>query len=192
MPKKLAVMSADSQWRTFDVGMYPHSLAVDRRGKVWFNGHFTHSPELLGNRIFAFDGATGKFVVFPLPLPHCGPRRLDVDAGGIVWIPSYAANGVLRFDPRARTFTEIPLPLRDAIPYIIRVDHASGALWIGTAAADALLRYDPATGRFESYRLPSRGAVIRHLAIDARRGAVWAAYGASPGIPARIARVQRR
>jgi virginiamycin B lyase len=239
MPKKLAVMSADSQWRTFDVGMYPHSLAVDRRGKVWFNGHFTHSPELignvdagtgkvatfevpahpglgqgpggpipyeirvgpdgkiwgselLGNRIFAFDGATGKFVVFPLPLPHSGPRRLDVDAGGIVWIPSYAANGVLRFDPRARTFTEIPLPLRDAIPYIIRVDHASGALWIGTAAADALLRYDPATGRFESYRLPSRGAVIRHLAIDARRGAVWAAYGASPGIPARIARVQRR
>ena len=159
MPKKLAVMSGDSQWRTFDVGMYPHSLAVDRRGKVWFNGHFTHSPELLGNRIFAFDGVTGKFEVFPLPLPHSGPRRLDVDAGGIVWIPSYAANGVLRFDPRARTFTEIPLPLRDAIPYIIRVDYASGALWIGTAAADALLRYDPATGRFESYRLPSRGAV---------------------------------
>jgi virginiamycin B lyase len=239
MPKRLAVMRADSQWRSFDVGMYPHSLAIDQAGKVWFNGHFTHSPELigsvdgnqgkvttyevpahptlgrgpggpipyeirvgpdgviwgselLGNRIFAYDPGQRRFDVFPLPLPHSGPRRLDVDSHGIVWIPAYGANLLLRFDPRSRTFSEIPLPVPDAVPYIIRADRRSGVLWIGTAAADALLRYDPATGQFESYRLPSRGAVIRHLAIDSRTGAVWAAYGASPGIPARIARVQRR
>jgi streptogramin lyase len=237
-PKKLATMTSDSQWRSFDVGVYPHSLALDRAGKVWFNGHFTHSPELignvdaasgkvethhvpthptlgagpggpipyeirvgpdgrvwgselLGNRIFAFTPATRKFEVFSLPLPHSGPRRLDVDAKGIVWIPAYAANLLIRFDPKIRKFTQIPLPSQDAVPYIIRVDPRSGALWIGTGAADALLRYDPAGGKFESYRLPSRGAMIRHLAIDPRRGTVWAAYGASPGIPARIARVQR-
>jgi virginiamycin B lyase len=238
-PKKLATMTADSQWRTFDVGMYPHSLALDRVGRVWFNGHFTHSPELigsvdaasgkvethevpahptlgkgpggpipyelrvgpdgrvwgselLGNRIFVFTPATRRFEVFPLPLPHSGPRRLDVDAKGIVWIPAYAANLLLRFDPETRKFSEIPLPIPDAVPYIIRVDPRSGALWIGTGAADALLRYDPASGKFESYPMPSRGAMIRHLAIDPRRGTVWAAYGASPGIPARIARVQPR
>jgi virginiamycin B lyase len=236
-PKKLAMLTSDSQWRSFDVGMYPHSLALGRAGKVWFNGHFTHSPELigsvdvaggkvethqvpphptlgmgpggpipyeirvgpdgrvwgselLGNRIFAFTPATGKFEVFPLPSPQSGPRRLDVDANGIVWIPAYAANLLLRFDPKTRKFTEISLPIRDAVPYISRVDPSSGALWIGTGAADALLRYDPANGKFESYRLPSRGAMIRHLAIDSRRGTVWVAYGASPGIPARIARVQ--
>ena len=238
-PRKLAVMSADSQWRTFDVGMYAHSLALGEAGRVWFNGHFTHSPELigsvdaadgeietyevpnhprlgagpggpmpyevrvgpngrvwgselLGNRIFVYTPSTRQFEVFPLPLPHSGPRRLDIDVRGIVWIPAYSANLILRFDPSSRKFTEIPLPSPDALPYIIRVDRSSGVLWIGTGAADALLRYDPSSRQFESYRLPSRGAIIRHLAIDSRRGVVWAAYGASPGIPARIARVRPR
>jgi virginiamycin B lyase len=238
-PKKLAMMTRDSQWRSFDVGVYPHSLAIDRAGKVWFNGHFTRAPELIGsvtavtgkvvthevpahptlaagpggpipyeirvgpdgrvwgseligNRLFAFTPSSGRFEVFPLPLPHSGPRRFDVDAQGIVWIPAYAANRLLRFDPATRKFSEIPLPSRDAVPYIIRADPRSGALWIGTAAADALLRYDPAKGRFETYPLPSRGALIRHLAVDPGSDAVWVAYGASPGIPARVARVQRR
>jgi virginiamycin B lyase len=115
-----------------------------------------------------------------------------VDSKGIVWIPAYAANRLVRFDPASRTFTEIPLPVRDAVPYIVRSDPVSGALWIGTGAADALFRYDPASGRFETYPLPSKGALVRHLVIDSRSDAVWVAYGASPGIPARIARVQRR
>ena len=109
-----------------------------------------------------------------------------------MWIPAYAANRLLRFDPATRKFSEIPLPSRDAVPYIIRTDPRSGALWIGTAAADVLLRYDPAKGQFEAYPLPSRGALIRHLAVDPRSDAVWVAYGASPGIPARVARVQRQ
>jgi virginiamycin B lyase len=230
-------MTPDSQWRAFNVGMYPHSLALDKAGKVWFNGHFTRAPELIGsvdaatgevvtyevpahptlaqgpggpipyeirvgpdgrvwgseligNRIFAFTPATRKFETFRLPRPHSGPRRFDIDARGVVWIPAYAANLLLRFEPGIRKFTEIPLPIRDAVPYIIRVDSRTGALWIGTAAADVLLRYDPADGRFETFPLPTRGAMIRHLAIDSRSGAVWAAYGASPGIPARIARLQ--
>jgi streptogramin lyase len=237
-PHKLATLEPDSQWRSFDVGMYPHSLAIGS-GKVWFNGHFTHAPELIGsvdqasgrvttyqvpshprlargpggpipyeirvgpdgrtwgselqgNRLFAFTPATERFEMFTLPTSHSGPRRFDVDPNGVVWIPAYAANLLVRFDPAARRFTQIRLPIRDAIPYVVRAEPSTGALWIGTAAADVLLRYDPARGRFETYSLPSRGALIRHLAIDSRTGAVWAAYGAVPGIAARIARVQRR
>jgi virginiamycin B lyase len=237
-PHKLATMGVDSQWRTFDVGMYPHSLAIGA-GKVWFNGHFTHAPELIGsvdvatgkvvthevpphpvlhagpggpipyeirtgpdgriwgselqgNRIFGFTPSSGKFEAFQLPTRHSGPRRFDVDAKGIVWIPAYAANLLVQFDPATRRFREIQLPVRDAVPYIVRAEPGSGALWIGTAAADALLRYDPVSARFDIYPLPSRGALIRHLAMDPRSGAVWAAYGAVPGIPARIARVVRR
>ncbi len=238
-PNRLAVMTGDTGWRSFAVGMYPHSLAVAADGKVWFNGHFTHSPELIGsvdpdngevvtyevpphpklgagpggpipyeirvgpdgrvwgselqgNRMFAFDPSSKRFEVFPLPRSSSGPRRFDVDRKGIVWIPAYAANLLMRFDPATRRFQEIRLPVPDAVPYIVRVDASTGALWIGTAAADALLRYDPISGRFEVYYLPSRGALIRHLAIDSGRGAVWAAYGAVPGIPARIARVVPR
>ena len=238
-PNRLAMMSADTGWRSFAVGMYPHSLAVSASGKVWFNGHFTHSPELIGsvepengevvtyevpphpklgagpggpipyeirvapdgriwgselqgNRIFAFDPSTKQFEVFPLPRPKSGPRRFDVDRNGIVWIPAYAANLLIRFEPKTRRFQEIRLPIDDAIPYIVRADPSSGVLWIGTAAADVLLRYDTASGQFAVYHLPSRGALIRHLAIDTKSGAIWIAYGAVPGIPARIARVLRR
>jgi streptogramin lyase len=239
MPKKLAVLAGDSAWRTFDVGVYPHSLAIGRDRKVWFNGHFTHAPELIGsvdpasggldraevpahpalskgpggpipyelrvgpdgrvwgseligNRLFAYSPETEKFETFDLPTPHSGPRRFDIDARGIVWIPAYAANRLVRLDPRTRSFDEIPIPVRDAVPYVVRADPATGGLWIGTSAADALLHYDPVNGRFETYPLPARGALVRHLAVDHRSGAVWVAYGASPGIPARVARLERR
>jgi virginiamycin B lyase len=235
-PGKLAVVGADSQWRSFDVGVYAHSLGIGREGRIWFNGHFTRAPELLGsvdaatgkvttyevpphptlaagpggpipyelrvgpdgrvwmselqgNRLVAFAPGTGKFQTFTLPTPHSGPRRFDVDARGIVWIPAYSANRLVRLDPATGKFTEIELPVPDAVPYVVRADPRDGTLWIGTSAADALLRYRPASGKFDVYPLPSRGALVRHLAIDPRSGAVWLAYGASPGIPARIARL---
>jgi streptogramin lyase len=52
--------------------------------------------------------------------------------------------------------------------------------------------FDPETERFSVYPLPSRGALVRHIAVDPRNGDVWAAYGASPGIPAEIARIRPR
>ncbi len=236
MPGKLATVGADSQWRSFDVGIYAHSLGVGRDGKVWYNGHFTHDPEILGsvdpktgkvtthevpphptlaagpggpipyelrvgpdgrvrmselhgNRLAVLTPGTGKFQTFTLPTPHSGPRRFDLDAKGIVWIPAYSANRLVRLDPATGKFTEIDLPVPDAVPYVVRADPRDGSLWIGTAAADALLRYYPATEKFDVYPLPSRGALVRHLDVDPKSGAVWLAYGASPGIPARIARV---
>jgi len=235
-PKRLAMVAADSRWRSWDVGMYPHSLAIAPDGKVWFNGHFTRDPELIGsvdaasdkvvtypvpphptmakgpggpipyeiraasdgriwlgelqgNRLVSLDPATGRFRTYDMPTLYSGPRRFDVDAKGTLWIPAYSANLLVRLDPATGKFTEIPLPLKDALPYVARVDPRDGAVWLGTAAADVLLRYRPAAGRFDSFALPSRGALVRHLALDPKSGAVWLAYGASPGIPARIARV---
>lgn len=235
-PMRLAMAASDTGWRSWDVGMYPHSLAVAPDGKVWFNGHFTREPELIGyvdpardtvatfavpphptlakppggpipyeiraapdgtiwlgelqgNRLVAYAPDSGKFRTFTMPTPHSGPRRFDVDPTGILWIPAYATNQLVRLDPASGRFTEIPLPVKDAVPYVTRVDPLDGSIWIGTSAADALLRYDPRTRKFDTYPLPSRGALVRHLAVDPESGAVWLAYGASPGIPARIARV---
>jgi streptogramin lyase len=238
-PKKIAMVVADTQWRSWDVGMYPHSLAMAPDGKAWFNGHFTRDPELIGfvdsradtvttypvpphptlakgpggpipyeiraapdgriwlgelqgNRLLAFTPRTGKFQTFTMPTPHSGPRRFDVDAKGILWIPAYSANLLVRLDPATGRFTEIPLPVKDAVPYVVRVDQRDGGIWLGTAAADVLLRYDPGSSRFDTFPLPSQGALVRHMAVDPRNGAVWLAYGASPGIPARIARMMPR
>ncbi len=235
-PKRLAMMVGDTAWRSWDVGMYSHSLAVAADGKVWFNGHFTRQPELIGyvdaardtvvtydvpphptmakgpggpipyeiraapdgriwlgelqgNRLVSFEPKTGKFRTFTMPTSHSGPRRFDVDAKGVLWIPAYSANLLARLDPQTGKFDEIPLPVKDAVPYVVRVDPRDGGIWIGTAAADVLLRYDPRSKRFDTIPLPSRGALVRHMAVDPKSGAVWLAYGASPGIPARVARV---
>ncbi len=109
---------------------------------------------------------------------------------GILWIPAYAANLLVRFDPATRQFTEYPVPLSDALPSVVRVDPGNGTVWVGTGAADALLAFEPATQRWTQYPLPSHGALVRHLAIDPRTHDVWIAYAASPSrIPARIARL---
>ena len=166
-------------------GPIPYELRVAPDGRVWLS-------ELAGNRLIAFDPATAGFETFEMPVPHSGPRRFDIDAAGIVWIPAYAANALVRLDPEDGRFETIPMPAADAVPYVVRVDHRRGALWIGTSANDVLYRYEPVARRFTAVPLPSRGALVRHLAIDPRSGDVWVAYGASPGIPARVARVQVR
>jgi streptogramin lyase len=220
-------------WSSWPIGMYPHSIGL-LDGVAWFNGHFTHLPELighvdssgtvrvdtvpphpdlapvpyelrvgpdgriwmselLGNRILSYTPGPRRFEEFILPAPFSGPRRFDVDAAGILWIPAYAAGSLVRLDPNTGRFDEYPLPERNALPYVVRVDGANGRIWIGTGADDAVWRFDQQRRRFTRYALPSRGALVRHMAIDPRTHDVWLAYGASPGrISARIARLRAR
>lgn len=223
----------EGAWRHWPIGVYGHSVRVDRAGRVWFNGHFTASPpmlgyldpatgtvhrfevpldpapdaqnpipyglrvapdgavymtELAGNRLVRVDPSSGDMRVWKLPTSHSGPRRLDVAIDGTVWVPQYAANRLARFDPASETFTEFPLPVADALPYIARVDR-DGRVAVGTAAADAVLRFDPASETWEVFPLPTRGVLIRHMDFDRATGDLWVAYAASPGIPAKIARI---
>lgn len=167
-------------------GPIPYELRLGPDGTVWYS-------ELQGNRILGYTPSSGEWRAFDMPTTVSGPRRFDVDARGVLWIPGYSANTLVRLDPAApaaRRFRVYPLPLRDAVPYVARVDPASGRVWIGTSAADAVFVFDPATERFTAVELPSRGAMVRHMAIDPKTRDVWLAYGASPGIPARVARVR--
>ncbi len=167
-------------------GPIPYEIRVAPDGVVW-------TSELSGNRLVAHDPRTRRTWAVPMPEPHSGPRRFDVDAQGVLWIPAYAANALVRYDPQSERFTRVPLPIPDAVPYVARVDRASGDVWLGTSAADAILRYAPRTGRFTVYPLPTRGALVRHLAVDPRtrdgRRDLWIAYGAAPGPAARVARL---
>jgi streptogramin lyase len=49
--------------------------------------------------------------------------------------------------------------------------------------------FDPDTAAWRTLHLPTRGALVRHMDVDRRTGDVWLAYGASPGIPPKIARI---
>lgn len=159
----------------------PYGLRVAPDGAVY-------GTELHGNRLVRLDPATGAIRAWMLPTSHSGPRRPDVAPDGVVWIPLYSANALARFDPATESFTEYQLPVADALPYIVQVDRR-GKIVVGTAAADAVLRFDPATSEWETFPLPTRGVLIRHMDLDPRTGDLWVAYAASPGIPAKIARV---
>lgn len=163
----------------------PYELRAASDGRIWLS-------LLHGNAVMAFDPASGTFDSFTLPDADAGPCRFDLDALGDLWIPGYTSSTLYHLDPRTRRFTRHPLPVPDALPYVVRVDPKSGDLWIGTAAADALFRFAPRSGSFATYPVPTRGATMRHLAIDPKNGDVWIAYGASPAIhPTRIARLRR-
>jgi virginiamycin B lyase len=165
-------------------GPIPYELRTAPDGRVWMS-------ELQGNRMVVLDPRNGRSEAVTLPTPSSGPRRFDIDKNGILWIPTYGAGTLIRFDPATKRFDEFPLPVKDAAPYVVRVDSTSGIAWIGTGAADAVFAFDPATRRFTTYGLPTNGALVRHLAIDSRRGDVWLAYGESPGKnAARIARLR--
>lgn len=164
-------------------GPIPYEIRTAPDGTIW-------TSELQGNRLIHLDPRTGRAEAVAMPTPVSGPRRFDIDANGVLWIPAYAAGLLVRYDPANGEFQEIPLPVKDALPYVARVDHTTGTVWIGTGAADALFGYHPAGGSFDVIPLPTRGALVRHLAIDPASHDVWLAYGESPGkAAARIARV---
>jgi streptogramin lyase len=168
------------------VSPIPYELRTGPDGRIWMS-------ELHGGRVLAFDPRTRATQVFEMPVPHGGPRRLDVSRDGRVWIPLYAAGEMVELEPTSGRMTRHQVPDRDALPYVVRVDDARNVVWLGTGASDAIYRFDRATRSWETITLPSRGALVRHLDIDARTGDLWVAYGASPGtIPARVARVRAR
>ncbi len=169
-------------------GPIPYELRVARDGTVW-------TSELRGNRLIGFDPATRAQQVIDLPRPLMGPRRFDIDDSGVLWVPAYSGNALLRIDPKrtdAGRIEEYPLPVSNVLPYVARMAPGDSAVWIGTGAGGGLFRFDVRTRRFTLYPLPSPGALVRHLTVHPHTGDVWLAYGASPGIAARIARVTVR
>ncbi len=161
----------------------PYGLRVGPDGKVW-------GTELRGNRLIRVNPETGRVDTWQMPVPFSGPRSIDVGMDGAVWIPEYAGGRLVRFDPADETFTAYDLPMKDALPYVVRVDQARGVVWIGTGAGDAVLAFQPMLNLFTVFPLPTRGALIRHLDVVEEKGEVWASYSASPGVPAKILRIR--
>jgi virginiamycin B lyase len=184
-PRALARRDADSgEWTSWTVGTYPHSLGVARDGRVWFNGHFSRNPEVLG----WLDAATGEVTRLDVPAhPQAGegagpiPYELRVAPDGRIWGSELVGDRVFAYQPANGQFQVWPMPGPVSGPR--RLDVApDGSVWIPEYAAGYLTRLDPANGRFERFAVPVADAAPYIARVDARTGRVWLGTGAADAI----------
>ena len=180
-PRQIARRDARSgQWTTTDIGMYPHSIGLDRAGRAWFNGHFTVAPEQIG----AVE-PSGQVRTFEVPAhPAMGapggpiPYELRVAADGTIWMSELQGNRMVSYQPSSGRFQTFTLPTSFSGPRRFDLD-ARGIVWIPAYGAGMLVRLDPATGRFTEFPLPVRDAAPYVVRVDPRNGRVWIGTGAA-------------
>lgn len=186
----------------FDKGLYPHTIRVDSRDRVWFT-------LALSNHIGMLDRSTGAFTILDLParnwrealtlrfvsqlfwlaergLPlnrfpidpqNSGvplPYGIDVSpVDDTVWFTRLHANDIGRIDPDTLEVELIPFP--HVGPRRLRVD-AEGKVWITAFGDSALVRFDPELRKFTRFDMPTRplGSDTPYaLNVDRARGIVW-------------------
>jgi streptogramin lyase len=151
----------------------PYGIDVAPDGGVWFS-------QLNEHRIGRVDPESYAVELIETPFP--APRRLRFDAQGRLWIPSFSASLVARFDPKTRSFESWELPTRprgSEVPYALNVDRRSDTVWICGTESDSLIRFDPGAQRFTAYPLPTRVTYMREVDFDAA-GRVWTSNSNAP------------
>jgi virginiamycin B lyase len=174
---------ADGSWRTWDIGMYPHSIGRGDDGRIWFNGHFTRDPTLLAS----LDPATGAVDTVPMPDDpewRAGtpiPYELRMGPDGSVWTTELAGNRVLRYSPGDGSFRTWRMPAEHSGPR--RLDVApDGTVWIPEYSGGKLARLDPSSGEIVEFDLPTRDALPYVARVDRRRGVVWVAEAGADAV----------
>ena len=164
-------------WSTWDIGMYPHSVALARDG-AWFNGHFTVAPEQIGV-VRPEGGSSSHVTTFNVPEhPTLGapggpiPYELRTGPDGRIWMSELQGNRIIGYAPGTGRFDVFTLPTSWSGPRRFDVDR-QGILWIPAYSANLLVRLDPATGQFTEYPIPIADAVPYVARVDQRSGLVW-------------------
>lgn len=183
-PQRIARYEPDEErWESWEIGMYPHSIGRTADGRLWFNGHFTVRPELLGS----LDPTTGRVTTYEVPTPAMPdggstiPYELRIGPDGTVWMSQLRGNRIVRFDPSTETFRTWELPTPYSGPRRFDLD-SSGAVWIPEYAANRLARFDPATETFDEFELPIPDALPYVVRVDGRRDRVWIGTAAADAL----------
>ena len=109
-----------------------------------------------------------------LPDSASRPRRLAVDADGVVWYTDYPRGKIGRYDPGDGSFDELDTPTPDGQPYGIAIG-PDGRLWYDEASSGLMVALDPGTREQETVRIPTPNAIVRHMVTDSARGRIWLA-----------------
>lgn len=174
-PGKLArYRVAGGDWDTWDIGMYGHSVRLDEAGRVWFNGHFTRHPTIIGWLDSASDVvSTAEIPNEPPPeADHPMPYGLRVGLDGRVWGTELRGGRLFSYDPDTGATNVHPMPEAHSGPRRPTVG-ADGRVWIPEFAGNRLTCFDPATGEFRSFEFPLSSVLPYVAEVDRRTGLVW-------------------
>ena len=144
-----------------------HGMARDANGIFWFD--VNPGRRSLGR----LDPRSERIDVFTTPTsmsPLGGAVTVDVDGKGKVW--ASAADGVLRFDPDAATFTEFKSavyksPRGTGMTYGAAGDR-DGNGWWAQMALDTIGKGDMASGKTVEVKLPAVQAELDRITPEAR------------------------
>jgi virginiamycin B lyase len=173
------------EWKTFPIGMYPHSIAITPDGnRAWFNGHFTKKPIQLGR----LDAATGDVQRFEAPdhplLSDAGgpvPYEQRLAPDGTVWMSELIGNRLVALEPATGKFSTFDMPKPNSGPRRFDIDR-DGVLWIPAYSGNALVRFDPRSRQFTEYALPVEDAVPYIARVHPRTGDIWIGTAAADAI----------
>ncbi|MFW6088739.1 MAG: hypothetical protein ACODAB_03230 [Gemmatimonadota bacterium] len=171
---------ADEAWDTWDIGMYGHSLRLDDAGRVWFNGHFTRHPTIIG----WLDVASEEVTTVEIPnepapaADHPMPYGLRVGVDGRIWGTELRGGRLFSYDPASGRTTVHPMPDPHGGPRRPAVG-ADGRVWIPEFAGNRLTRFDPTTAEFRSFDFPISSVLPYVAEVDRRTGLVWVGTAAA-------------
>ena len=122
-------------WTRWDIGMYPHSVALTRDGHAWFNGHFTVAPEQIGV-VRPGGSSAGEVSTVEVPAhPSLGapggpiPYELRTGPDGRIWMGELQGNRIIGYSPASGRFDVFTLPTTWSGPRRFDLDR-QGVLWI--------------------------------------------------------------
>jgi virginiamycin B lyase len=168
-------------WDTWELGAYPHSIHLGGDGRIWWNGHFTVDPEIIGS----LDPETGQVTRYEVPAQPTADSRLGqstipyglrVAPDGVVWATQLRGGHLIRLDPATGEIRQWKMPTTHAGPRRLDVG-PDGMIWIPEYSAGKLARFDPETETFREWDLPAPDALPYVVRVDQSTGLVWIGTG---------------
>jgi virginiamycin B lyase len=193
-PKTQQITEYQDDWRKHTIRVAPDGAVWSTGGLSRFDpetGKFTHIPEVPSaygialdkdsnvwfaelrrdGRIGKVDAKTLKVIKYQPPTATGTPRRIQLDADGIVWFAEFDAGKIGQFDPKTERFKEFQLPGPRPTPYALGVG-PDRKIWYSSEWMDVVGRLDPATGEVTEYPVPRAENTMRDFFLD-DKGRMW-------------------
>lgn len=142
----------------------PYGIDIAPDGGIWVT-------RLYANDLAHIDPQTDEVTM--IDFPFNGPRRLRIDADGMIWIVAFQDSLLVKYDPGTNLFSSFELPVVNEIPYALNVDKDRGVVWVNGNQSDTILAFDIQAETWKVYPMPRQRFFTRDIEISEADGAVY-------------------